>query len=171
MISRVVNTITAWGCADGYFEYGLHGLQANSFRDELTHILLNQYAAFNSPVWFNVGVQECPQTSACYILDVEDSMESILEWYRQEGMVFKGGSGSGVNLSKIRPKGAPLSGGGKASGVMSFAKVADTNAGAIKSGGTTRRAAKLLVLDVEHPDIEDFITAKLFRLSVSQIII
>ena len=160
MISRVVNTITAWGCADGYFEYGLHGLQANSFRDELTHILLNQYAAFNSPVWFNVGVQECPQTSACYILDVEDSMESILEWYRQEGMVFKGGSGSGVNLSKIRPKGAPLSGGGKASGVMSFAKVADTNAGAIKSGGTTRRAAKLLVLDVEHPDIEDFINAK-----------
>ena len=156
MLTRVVDTISGWGYHDRYFGDDTSDI----FVCELTHILLNQYASFNSPVWFNVGVQECPQTSACYILDVEDSMESILEWYRQEGMIFKGGSGSGVNLSKIRPKGAPLSGGGTSSGVMSFARVADANAGAIKSGGTTRRAAKLLVLDVNHPDIEEFIQCK-----------
>ena len=161
MIHRVVHKIALWGYGDKYFHtWNVSGGDTDIFADELTHILLNQYASFNSPVWFNVGVQECPQTSACYILDVEDSMESILEWYRQEGMIFKNGSGSGVNLSKIRPKGAPLSGGGTSSGVMSFAKVADASAGAIKSGGTTRRAAKLLVLDVEHPDIEEFIQCK-----------
>ena len=157
MFMRVVNTIAGWGLSDSYFA---GDGSTNIFRQELIHILLNQYACFNSPVWFNVGVQDRPQTSACYVLDVEDSMESILEWYRQEGMIFKGGSGSGVNLSKIRAKGFPLSNGGIASGVMSFARVADANAGAIKSGGYTRRAAKLLVLDVDHPEIEDFIMCK-----------
>lgn len=156
MIIRVVNTICWWGYADGYFD----AETVKVFADELTHLLVHQYASFNSPVWFNVGVAEHPQSSACFVLDVEDSMESILEWYRQEGMIFKHGSGAGVNLSKIRAKGSSLSGGGKASGVMSFARVADTNAGAIKSGGTTRRAAKLLVLDVEHPEIEAFIQCK-----------
>lgn len=156
MIHRVSDTIANWGVLDNYFSQEMSCV----FRKELTHILLHQYASFNSPVWFNVGVHERPQTSACYILDVEDSMESILEWYRQEGMIFKGGSGSGVNLSKIRAKGSALSNGGVASGVMSFARVADANAGAIKSGGSTRRAAKLLVLDVDHLEIEDFIECK-----------
>ena len=162
MLDRVVSTIGQWGHEDAYFadRVGYTSSCSKVFCDELTHILLHQYAAFNSPVWFNVGIQPSPQTSACYILDVEDSMESILEWYRQEGMIFKGGSGSGVNLSKIRAKGSPLSRGGTASGVMSFARVADANAGAIKSGGTTRRAAKMLVLDVNHPEIEDFIQCK-----------
>lgn len=161
MIHRIVHEIGLWGYEDKYFQsWCVLGGDTGVFMDELTHILLNQYASFNSPAWFNVGVQKCPQTSACYVLDVEDSMESILEWYRQEGMIFKGGSGSGVNLSKIRAKGSSLSNGGVASGVISFARVADANAGAIRSGGSTRRAAKLLVLNVDHPEIEDFIQCK-----------
>lgn len=162
MLSRVVDAIGQWGHQDNYFadRVGYRTSDQTVFCTELMHILLNQYAAFNSPVWFNVGVATHPQTSACFILDVEDSIESILEWYRQEGIIFKGGSGSGVNLSKIRAKGSPLSNGGVASGVMSFARVADANAGAIKSGGSTRRAAKLLVLNVDHPEIKDFIQSK-----------
>ena len=156
IINRVVGAIAEWGMKDKYFGEE----QQQTFVAELSHILVNQYASFNSPVWFNVGVQACPQISACYILDVEDTMESILEWYRQEGMIFKGGSGSGVNLSKIRAKGSPLSNGGTASGVLSFARVADANAGAVKSGGSTRRAAKMLILDADHSEIEEFIQCK-----------
>jgi len=156
MIRRVAHTIATWGFADGYFSEE----DARVFEWELAYILVNQYASFNSPVWFNVGVQENPQCSACFVLDVDDSMESILEWYRTEGMIFKHGSGAGVNVSKIRAKGAPLSGGGTASGPVSFMRGADTNAGIIKSGGGTRRAAKMVIMDVDHPDIEEFITCK-----------
>lgn len=162
MIRRVVDTITTWGARDGYFQSDpSHGeSEASIFSDELTYILLHQYATFNSPVWFNVGVHEKPQCSACFILDVEDTMESILAWYQHEGMIFKGGSGSGINVSKLRGKDEPLSGGGKASGPLSFMKAADASAGVIKSGGVTRRAAKMVVMDVDHPDIEEFIWCK-----------
>lgn len=156
MIGRVSSQIAGWGFADGYFDKET----AQAFWYELTHILLNQYASFNSPVWFNVGVEETPQCSACYILAVEDSMESILEWYHTEGMIFKGGSGAGVNLSNIRAEHAPLSSGGKASGPVSFMRGADTNAGIIKSAGSTRRAAKKVILNVDHPDIDKFIQCK-----------
>jgi ribonucleotide reductase alpha subunit len=156
MIFRVANTIAAWGIRDEYFDQK----NGTAFQDELMHILVHQYASFNSPVWFNVGVQEKPQTSACFLLAVEDDMESILDWYKEEGMIFKGGSGAGINLSKLRAKGAPLSGGGKASGPVSFMRAADANAGAIKSGGTTRRAAKMVILNVDHPDIMEFIRCK-----------
>ena len=126
----------------------------DAFEAELSHILVNQLAAFNSPVWFNVGFEEQPQCSACFILSVEDSMESILDWNTKEGMIFRGGSGSGINLSKIRSSKEQLSKGGLASGPVSFMRGADAWAGTIKSGGKTRRAAKMVVLDVDHPDIQ-----------------
>ena len=157
MIGRVVDTITGWGRKDGYFA---SQDDAQAFSDELTHILLHQKACFNSPVWFNCGIEEKPQCSACFILSVEDTMDSILDWYRKEGVIFKGGSGSGVNLSKIRSAKEQLAGGGTASGPVSFMKAADASAGVIKSGGKTRRAAKMVVLDVDHPDIEEFIKCK-----------
>ncbi|HEX9787958.1 MAG TPA: vitamin B12-dependent ribonucleotide reductase, partial [Candidatus Binatia bacterium] len=157
MIGRVVDTITGWGRKDGYFATPD---DAQAFSDELTHILLHQKACFNSPVWFNCGIEEKPQCSACFILSVEDTMDSILDWYRKEGVIFKGGSGSGVNLSKIRSSKEQLAGGGTASGPVSFMKAADASAGVIKSGGKTRRAAKMVVLDVDHPDIEEFIKCK-----------
>src|SRR6187431_539546 len=150
LISRVADTFTEWGRDGGYFA---SSEDAETFHDELTHILLYQYACFNSPVWFNVGVEPKPQCSACFILSVNDTMDSILDWYRKEGVIFKGGSGSGVNLSKLR-------GGGTASGPVSFMRAADASAGVIKSGGKTRRAAKMVVLDAEHPDIVDFIRCK-----------
>src|ERR671932_470139 len=133
---------------------------ADAFEAELTHILLHQMAAFNSPVWFNVGFEEHPQCSACFILSVEDTMESILGWNTKEGMIFRGGSGSGINLSRIRGSKEHLSKGGLASGPVSFMRGADAWAGTIKSGGKTRRAAKMVVLDVDHPDIVDFIWCK-----------
>jgi ribonucleoside-diphosphate reductase alpha chain len=157
MIGRVVDTITGWGRKDGYFATAD---DAQAFSDELTHILLHQKACFNSPVWFNCGIEEKPQCSACFILSVEDTMDSILDWYRKEGVIFKGGSGSGVNLSKIRSAKEQLAGGGTASGPVSFMKAADASAGVIKSGGKTRRAAKMVVLDIDHPDIEEFIKCK-----------
>src|ERR671911_1473140 len=157
MIGRVVDTITRWGTKDGYFA---SDDDAQSFHDELTHILVHQKACFNSPVWFNCGIEEKPQCSACFILSVDDTMESILSWYRKEGIIFKGGSGSGVNLSKIRSSKEQLAGGGTASGPVSFMKAADASAGVIKSGGKTRRAAKMVVLNVDHPDIEEFIKCK-----------
>jgi ribonucleoside-diphosphate reductase alpha chain len=157
MIGRVVDTITRWGKKDDYFAAEE---DARIFADELTHILLHQKACFNSPVWFNCGIEEKPQCSACFILSVDDTMESILDWYRKEGIIFKGGSGSGVNLSKIRSSKEQLAGGGTASGPVSFMKAADASAGVIKSGGKTRRAAKMVVLDVDHPDIEEFIKCK-----------
>jgi ribonucleoside-diphosphate reductase alpha chain len=157
MIGRVVETITGWGRKDGYFAAPD---DAQAFSDELTHILLHQKACFNSPVWFNCGIEEKPQCSACFILSVEDTMDSILDWYRKEGVIFKGGSGSGVNLSKIRSSKEQLAGGGTASGPVSFMKAADASAGVIKSGGKTRRAAKMVVLDIDHPDVEEFIKCK-----------
>ncbi len=157
LIGRVVNTITAWGTADGYFA---SEEDARTFSDELTFLLLNQRACFNSPVWFNCGIEEKPQCSACFILSVDDTMDSILGWYRQEGVIFKGGSGSGVNLSRIRSSKEQLGGGGTASGPVSFMKAADASAGVIKSGGKTRRAAKMVILDADHPDIEEFINCK-----------
>jgi ribonucleoside-diphosphate reductase alpha chain len=157
LIGRVVNTVTAWGKADGYFATDD---DAETFADELTHILVQQKACFNSPVWFNCGIEEKPQCSACFILSVDDTMESILDWYRKEGIIFKGGSGSGVNLSRIRSAKEQLAGGGTASGPVSFMKAADASAGVIKSGGKTRRAAKMVILNADHPDIEEFIKCK-----------
>jgi ribonucleoside-diphosphate reductase alpha chain len=157
MISRVAGTIAAWGREGGYFA---GDEDADVFEAELTQILLHQQAAFNSPVWFNVGFEETPQTSACFILSVEDTMESILDWNTKEGMIFRGGSGSGINLSSIRSSQEHLSKGGLASGPVSFMRGADAWAGTIKSGGKTRRAAKMVVLDVDHPDIEDFVWCK-----------
>jgi ribonucleoside-diphosphate reductase alpha chain len=157
MISRVAGTIAGWGREGGYFATDE---DAGAFEAELIHILLHQKAAFNSPVWFNVGFEEHPQCSACFILSVEDTMESILDWNTQEGMIFRGGSGSGINLSTIRSSKEHLSKGGLASGPVSFMRGADAWAGTIKSGGKTRRAAKMVVLDVDHPDVEDFIWCK-----------
>ncbi len=157
MIGRVAGTISGWGRERGYFATDE---DAGSFEAELTHILLHQLAAFNSPVWFNVGFEESPQCSACFILSVEDEMDSILGWNTQEGKIFRGGSGSGINLSKIRGSMEPLSKGGTASGPVSFMRGADAWAGTIKSGGKTRRAAKMVVLDIDHPDIRDFIWCK-----------
>ncbi|MGI8491636.1 MAG: LAGLIDADG family homing endonuclease [Acidimicrobiales bacterium] len=152
---RVVDTITAWGRRDGYF---VDDDEAEVFSDELKYLIIHQRAAFNSPVWFNIGVAGVPQqSSACFILSVDDSMDSILNWYREEGTIFKGGSGAGVNLSRIRSSREGLRGGGTASGPVSFMRGADASAGTIKSGGKTRRAAKMVILDVDHPDIEDFI--------------
>ena len=157
MVGRVVDTIAGWGRDGGYFA---SEEEAETFEAELKFILVNQLAAFNSPVWFNVGFEERPQCSACFILSIDDSMESILDWIRREGVIFRGGSGSGVNLSKLRSSREQLSKGGHASGPVSFMRGADASAGTIKSGGKTRRAAKMVVLDVDHPDIEEFVWCK-----------
>ena len=161
MLTRVAGTIAGWGAKRGYFATDA---DAETFEAELTYILLHQMAAFNSPVWFNVGwhPEGSPkmQASACFILSVEDTMESILDWNTKEGIIFRGGSGSGINLSKIRGSKEPLSRGGTASGPVSFMRGADAWAGSIKSGGGTRRAAKMVVLDVDHPDIREFIWCK-----------
>ena len=157
MVDRVAGTISDWGREGGYFA---NDADADAFEAELTSILVNQKAAFNSPVWFNVGWRRQPQCSACFILSVEDDMDSILDWNTKEGVIFKGGSGSGINLSKIRGSEEPLSKGGTASGPVSFMRGADSWAGAIKSGGGTRRAAKMVVLDIDHPDVEKFIWCK-----------
>jgi ribonucleoside-diphosphate reductase alpha chain len=157
MVDRVAGTISDWGREGGYFA---SDADADAFEAELTSILVNQKAAFNSPVWFNVGWRRQPQCSACFILSVEDDMDSILDWNTKEGVIFKGGSGSGINLSKIRGSEEPLSKGGTASGPVSFMRGADSWAGAIKSGGGTRRAAKMVVLDIDHPDVEKFIWCK-----------
>src|SRR5215204_1523868 len=157
MVSRVAGTITDWGGQRGYFASVEDG---DTFEAELTYILLHQMAAFNSPVWFNVGFEENPQCSACFILSVDDTIESILDWNTKEGKIFRGGSGSGINLSNIRGSMEPLSKGGTASGPVSFMRGADAWAGTIKSGGKTRRAAKMVVLDVDHPDIREFIWCK-----------
>src|SRR3984957_11519639 len=157
LISRVADTISGWGEKQAYFA----SVEAREiFHAELTHLLLTQKASFNSPVYFNVGIEAKPQCSACFILKVDDSMESILGWYRNEGMIFKGGSGAGVNLSALRSCREKLSSGGTASGPLSFMKAADASAGVIKSGGKTRRAAKMVVLNADHPDIKEFITCK-----------
>ena len=157
MIDRVALAIGKWGLKDGYFASEEDSL---NFTNDLRWILVNQFAAFNSPVWFNVGVYEKPQCSACFILSVEDTMQSILDWYRDEGWIFKYGSGSGTNLSKLRSSREPLSKGGFSSGPVSFMKGADGVANAIRSGGTTRRAAKMVILNVDHPDVKNFIYCK-----------
>jgi ribonucleoside-diphosphate reductase alpha chain len=157
LVGRVVSTISTWGDEQGYFATPQ---DRQNFVDELTHLLVQQKLCFNSPVWFNVGVEPKPQCSACFILSVQDTMDSILDWYRKEGVIFKGGSGSGVNLSKLRSAKEKLGGGGTASGPVSFMRAADASAGVIKSGGKTRRAAKMVVLNAEHPDILDFIRCK-----------
>ncbi len=159
LINRVVNTITRQGLQEGYFE---SDAEAEDFREELKYILATQRAAFNSPVWFNIGAPErSQQASACFILGIEDTMDSILNWYTEEGMIFKGGSGSGVNLSSIRSSVEKLGkSAGTASGPLSFMRGADASAGAIKSGGKTRRAAKMVILNVDHPDVEEFIWCK-----------
>jgi len=158
VVERVTRTITAWGMKDGYF---IDAAEAETFRAELVYLIIHQKAAFNSPVWFNIGVAGVPQQgSACFILAVEDSMDSILDWYREEGTIFKGGSGAGVNLSRIRSSIEHLKGGGTASGPVSFMRGADASAGTIKSGGKTRRAAKMVILNIDHPDIESFIWCK-----------
>jgi ribonucleoside-diphosphate reductase alpha chain len=158
MISRVVDTITGWGREGGYFATDA---DAEAFSDELCHLILHQKMSFNSPVWFNLGVPgRTPQASACFIQSVDDSMESILNLAKSEGMLFKGGSGTGSNLSAIRSSQEQLAGGGTASGPVSFMKGFDAFAGVIKSGGTTRRAAKMVILNADHPDVESFVTCK-----------
>ena len=158
VIDRVADTITEWGARDGYF---VDTDEAETFNAELKYLLVNQKVAFNSPVWFNIGVQGVPQqASACFILAVDDKMDSILNWYVEEGTIFKGGSGAGINLSRIRSSQELLKGGGTASGPVSFMRGADASAGTIKSGGKTRRAAKMVILDVDHPDVEEFIWCK-----------
>jgi ribonucleoside-diphosphate reductase alpha chain len=155
---RVADTLTAWGLKDGYF---VDDEEARIFNHELKFLIVHQRAAFNSPVWFNIGVHGVPQQgSACFILAVDDTMDSILNWYVEEGIIFKGGSGAGVNLSRIRSSQELLKGGGTASGPVSFMRGADASAGTIKSGGKTRRAAKMVILDADHPDVEDFIWCK-----------
>lgn len=157
LIDRVVKKYRTTGEDEGYFA---STDDADVFEHELTWMLLHQVFSFNSPVWFNVGTKSPQQVSACFILSVDDSMESILNWYREEGMIFKGGSGAGLNLSRIRSSKELLSSGGTASGPVSFMRGADASAGTIKSGGATRRAAKMVVLDVDHPDVEEFIQTK-----------
>ncbi len=158
VIDRVADTVTAWGARDGYF---VDDDEADTFNAELKYLLVHQKVAFNSPVWFNIGVQGVPQqASACFILSVDDKMDSILNWYVEEGTIFKGGSGAGINLSRIRSSHELLKGGGTASGPVSFMRGADASAGTIKSGGKTRRAAKMVILDVDHPDVEEFIWCK-----------
>ncbi|MFI6073040.1 vitamin B12-dependent ribonucleotide reductase [Actinoplanes sp. NPDC051343] len=157
LIDRVVSTYRKAGEEYGYFATPA---DAEIFDHELTWMLLHQVFSFNSPVWFNVGTKSPQQVSACFILSVDDSMDSILDWYKEEGLIFKGGSGSGVNLSRIRSSKELLSSGGTASGPVSFMRGADASAGTIKSGGATRRAAKMVILDVDHPDIEEFVSTK-----------
>ncbi len=158
MINRVVDTITRHGIQEKYFE---NATEAEDFREELKYILATQRAAFNSPVWFNIGAPDrAQQASACFILGIEDTMPAILNWYKEEGMIFKGGSGSGINLSGIRSSVEPLGkSAGTASGPLSFMRGADSSAGAIKSGGKTRRAAKMVILNVDHPDVDEFMQA------------
>src|SRR6187402_1344505 len=157
LIDRVVLTYVKAGKDNGYFATPQ---DAELFEHELTWALLHQVFSFNSPVWFNVGTASPQQVSACFILSVDDSMDSILNWYKEEGFIFKGGSGAGLNLSRIRSSKELLSSGGTASGPVSFMRGADASAGTIKSGGATRRAAKMVVLDVDHPDIEEFVQTK-----------
>ncbi|MFV2118891.1 vitamin B12-dependent ribonucleotide reductase [Streptomyces sp. Act-28] len=157
LVDRIVKTYRKAGEEHGYFS---SPADAEIFEHELAYALLHQIFSFNSPVWFNVGTPQPQQVSACFILSVDDSMESILDWYKEEGMIFKGGSGAGLNLSRIRSSKELLSSGGNASGPVSFMRGADASAGTIKSGGATRRAAKMVILDVDHPDIEDFIETK-----------
>ena len=157
LVDRVVSTYTKAGVDHGYFATPE---DAETFEHELTWLLVHQYFSFNSPVWFNVGTPSPQQVSACFILSVDDSMDSILNWYKEEGFIFKGGSGAGLNLSRIRSSKELLSSGGTASGPVSFMRGADASAGTIKSGGATRRAAKMVVLDVDHPDIEEFVQTK-----------
>ncbi|MFD4951872.1 vitamin B12-dependent ribonucleotide reductase [Streptomyces sp. NPDC058451] len=157
LIDRIVKTYRQAGEENKYF---VSPADAEIFEHELAYALLHQIFSFNSPVWFNVGTKQPQQVSACFILSVDDSMESILDWYKEEGMIFKGGSGAGLNLSRIRSSKELLSSGGNASGPVSFMRGADASAGTIKSGGATRRAAKMVILDVDHPDIEDFIQTK-----------
>jgi ribonucleoside-diphosphate reductase alpha chain len=157
LIGRVVNTVVRWGQEGGYFA---DDASRDAFRDELTHLLVEQKMSFNSPVWFNVGVQPKPQCSACFINSVQDSMESIMGLTRTEGMLFKWGSGTGTNFSTLRGSRETLSGGGIASGPVSFMKGFDAFAGVIKSGGKTRRAAKMVILNIDHPDIVEFIECK-----------
>src|SRR5258707_4251606 len=157
LVDRVTNMYTETGREHGYFATDE---DAEIFDHELKWALVNQVFSFNSPVWFNVGTASPQQVSACFILAVDDTMDSILEWYREEGLIFKGGSGAGVNLSRIRSSKELLTSGGTASGPVSFTRGADASAGTIKSGGATRRAAKMVVLDVDHPDIADFIETK-----------
>jgi ribonucleoside-diphosphate reductase alpha chain len=162
LIDRVVDTVTRQGTQEGYFE---NDIEAEDFREELKYILATQRAAFNSPVWFNIGVPErSQQASACFILGIEDTMPAILNWYVEEGMIFKGGSGSGINISPIRSSVEQLGkSAGTASGPLSFMRGADASAGAIKSGGKTRRAAKMVILNADHPDIEEFIDSKMIE--------
>ncbi len=167
MIDRIVRTIGGWGLKDRYFATPA---DAENFVMDLTWLLVHQYFAFNSPVWFNVGVHERPQCSACFILAVEDNMQSILDWYRDEGWIFKYGSGSGTNLSRLRSSKEPLSRGGFSSGPVSFMKGADGVANSIRSGGTTRRAAKMVILNVDHPDIKNFIYSKKIIEEMTQIL-
>ena len=157
LIDRVVKTYVRAGVEHGYFATDA---DAGIFEHELTWMLLHQVFSFNSPVWFNVGTSSKQQVSACFILSVDDTMESILDWYKEEGLIFKGGSGAGLNLSRIRSSKELLSSGGTASGPVSFMRGADASAGTIKSGGATRRAAKMVILDVDHPDVEEFIETK-----------
>ena len=157
LIDRVVGTYRRAGEQYGYFATPV---DAEIFDHEMTWMLLHQVFSFNSPVWFNVGTASPQQVSACFILSVDDSMDSILDWYKEEGLIFKGGSGSGVNLSRIRSSRELLSSGGTASGPVSFMRGADASAGTIKSGGATRRAAKMVILDVDHPDIGEFVWTK-----------
>src|SRR5712692_6793872 len=157
LIDRVVHTYVQAGREHGYFA---EPEDAEIFEHEMTYTLLHQIFSFNSPVWFNVGTASPHQVSACFLLSVDDSMDSILDWYKEEGLIFKGGSGSGVNLSRIRSSKELLSSGGNASGPVSFMRGADASAGTIKSGGATRRAAKMVILDINHPDIEEFIETK-----------
>ncbi|MCA9347564.1 vitamin B12-dependent ribonucleotide reductase [Candidatus Saccharibacteria bacterium] len=159
LIDRVVDTVTRQGVQEGYFTTDE---EAENFREELKYICATQRAAFNSPVWFNIGWHDrSQQASACFILGVDDTMESVLNWYTEEGLIFKGGSGSGINISNLRSSSEPLgSSGGKSSGPVSFMRGADSVAGTIKSGGKTRRAAKMVILNVDHPDVEEFIWCK-----------
>ena len=157
LIDRVVQTISDWGRKDGFFATEADG---DTFEAELTHLMINQMAAFNSPVWFNVGVDEHPQCSACFINSVDDTMDSILTLAHTEGMLFKWGSGTGTNFSSLRSSRENLNGGGTASGPVSFMRGFDAFAGVIKSGGKTRRAAKMVILDIDHPDVVEFIECK-----------
>src|SRR3954470_3473589 len=159
LIDRVVDTVTRHGQQEGYFS---SETEAEDFREELKYVLATQRAAFNSPVWFNIGAADrAQQASACFILGIEDTMPAILNWYVEEGMIFKGGSGSGINISPIRSSKEQLGkSAGTASGTLSFMRGADASAGAIKSGGKTRRAAKMVILNVDHPDVEEFIWSK-----------
>src|SRR6202789_3947588 len=168
LIGRVVGTIVRWGEEGRYFA---NDDARDAFRDELTHLLVEQKVAFNSPVWFNVGVQPKPQCSACFINSVQDSMDSIMNLAKTEGMLFKWGSGTGTNFSSLRGSKESLSGGGIASGPVSFMKGFDAFAGVIKSGGKTRRAAKMVILNVDHPDIVEFIDSKMKEETKAQVLI